>query len=173
MDLIIFRYLNGLAGQNAILDGVIIFFASYLQYLIGLVLVIASIRPIRRYRMVIAGLASGFVARLVVKPLVISFWQRPRPFVGLAGVQQLIHDNNGEELMSFPSGHALLFFALAWAVLFYDRRLGRWFFAGAILMGIARVAAGVHWPSDILAGAILGILSAEIILRLIPLFRRQ
>jgi undecaprenyl-diphosphatase len=40
------------------------------------------------------------------------------------------------------------------------KKWGIVFFAGAILMGLARIIAGIHWPVDILVGALIGILSA-------------
>ena len=40
-----------------------------------------------------------------------------------------------------------------------DKKRGWIYLAGAALIGLARVAAGVHWPSDILAGAIVGLIS--------------
>lgn len=62
---------------------------------------------------------------------------------------------------SFPSGHATAAFALAAIVLKYDTLWGVIFaiFAGLVAWG--RVYVGVHYPSDVIAGAILGVLSAR------------
>ena len=49
-------------------------------------------------------------------------------------------------------------FALATAIYFYDRRFGWFLFVLGALVGIGRVAGGVHYPTDILGGAILGII---------------
>ena len=57
---------------------------------------------------------------------------------------------------SFPSGHATFFFAMATAIYLYNKKWGIWFFVGAILISIGRVIAGLHYPSDILGGAIIG-----------------
>ena len=61
---------------------------------------------------------------------------------------------------SFPSGHAALFFAMAMVIYFYNKKWGLWFFGAAILMGLSRIIAGVHYPTDILGGAIIGTLTA-------------
>jgi membrane-associated phospholipid phosphatase len=65
---------------------------------------------------------------------------------------------------SFPSGHTVTIFTLAGILIFYFRsvfvRLGLILFA--LLVGISRIAVGVHWPADILAGAAVGILCATI-----------
>lgn len=173
MDLTLFRALNAFAGHGSPVDSIIVFFAAYLQYALGMFLVIAALWPTRRIRMFIAACSAAIVARLGVKTLIIAFVARARPYVALHDVYNIIGPQAGEEFQSFPSGHAVFFFALAMAVFMYNRRLGWWFFAGATLMGIARIAGGIHWPSDILAGAVLGILTAWLMVRFIPVLRPQ
>jgi undecaprenyl-diphosphatase len=77
----------------------------------------------------------------------------------------LIEPNISETLQSFPSGHALFYFALAFVIYTKSKKWGMWFFLGAFLMGLGRVASGVHFPIDILGGAVLGILTAYILSR--------
>lgn len=136
-------------------DALIIFFASYLQYVLLALLVLFAFR---RFRVaVIAGVAA-VVARLVVKPIILLFVHRARPYVALQTVRNIIGPQTGEEYQSFPSGHALFFFALATVVYRHNKRWGWIFFIGATLMGVARVVGGIHWSTDILGGAVLGIL---------------
>lgn len=59
---------------------------------------------------------------------------------------------------SFPSGHAAGSFAFAAFVLAGDRRRGLAALAIAALVAMSRVILGVHWPSDVVAGALLGAL---------------
>ena len=171
MDTTLFNALNALAGHGIWADRLIVFFGSYLQYVIGLALVVAALWPARRYRMFVAAVLSALVARLGIKTIILLFVHRARPYVALQGVKNLIGPQFGEEFQSFPSGHAVFFFALAMAVFMYDRRLGWWMFAGALLMGIARVIGGIHWPSDILGGAAIGIATAWLMVRFIPELR--
>ena len=60
---------------------------------------------------------------------------------------------------AFPSGHATRAFVLATLLTLRmkDWRLAAPLFAYATVMGLSRVYAGVHWPSDVTGGAILGI----------------
>lgn len=171
LDVAIFNALNGLAGHGALLDWFIKFCASYVPYLLAILLVIIALWPIRRYRMFFAAVLSGAIARLALKPLILVFIHRARPYIALPTAHNVIGPQLGEEFQSFPSGHAVFFFALAMAIFMYNRKWGWVFFAGATLMGLARIAGGIHWPSDILGGAIIGILTAWVTLRFIPALR--
>ena len=59
---------------------------------------------------------------------------------------------------SFPSDHAILFFTLATGLFFVSRILGTIAIAHAVLIiSLPRIYLGLHYPTDILAGALLGI----------------
>ena len=86
---------------------------------------------------------------------------RARPFVA---------DPHGVHLFSghaadpgFPSDHATAAFAIATAILLRRRRAGIFALIAAALLSIGRVALGVHYPSDVLAGAVLGVAAALIL----------
>jgi undecaprenyl-diphosphatase len=57
---------------------------------------------------------------------------------------------------SFPSGHATFFSALATSFYFYHKYIAIIYIVGAFLIGASRIAAGIHWPLDILVGYALG-----------------
>lgn len=64
---------------------------------------------------------------------------------------------------SFPSDHATVSFAFAASLLFTSfTKTGYIFLIFAILMNISRIIVGVHWPLDILAGSLTGILAASV-----------
>jgi undecaprenyl-diphosphatase len=65
-----------------------------------------------------------------------------------------------------PSAHAANFFAVAAFFSFYFRRYRWWFFFTALVVGLSRVFVGVHYPGDVLAGAVLGIVCAYIVIGL-------
>ena len=61
---------------------------------------------------------------------------------------------------SFPSTHTAIAFALGTSVFLHDRHYGWKFFLGAAFVAIGRILANVHYPSDIIAGALLGMMVA-------------
>jgi undecaprenyl-diphosphatase len=59
---------------------------------------------------------------------------------------------------AFPSDHAVMFFALAAGIYLVHRWLGSVLFLhAAIVVSLPRVYSGLHWPSDILFGSLIGI----------------
>ncbi|MEI6345799.1 MAG: phosphatase PAP2 family protein [bacterium] len=156
-DLSVFGFLHGLAGQSGWVDGVIVFLGEYLAYVAVLAMLVAAFRAYRAGKLsevlVYATAAvSGLLARVVVAGGIRYFYHRPRPFAAL-NLPHLLTETS----YAFPSGHAIFFFALAAGVFATNKRLGTWLYVAAILIGIGRIAAGVHYPSDILGGAVLGI----------------
>jgi undecaprenyl-diphosphatase len=167
-DLLLFHAVNGLAGNHVFLDPIAIFFAEYSQYI--WVLVFAGFfdlpkKRIEEFRaMVTLALVAGVVARYGVKILIVLFYERVRPFEALPNVHQLVFlvsDTN----QSFPSAHALFFFAIATVLYLFNKKWGLIAFIAALLMGVARVYVGIHYPSDILAGALFGILTGWIVVK--------
>ncbi|MCI0330875.1 MAG: phosphatase PAP2 family protein [candidate division Zixibacteria bacterium] len=78
-----------------------------------------------------------------------SIFERPRPCLTLPDVHLLVGCGN---TFSFPSGHAVTSFALAVFLTFVYPR-ARWvLFSLAILISYSRIAVGVHYPFDTLAG---------------------
>ncbi|MBV8714853.1 MAG: phosphatase PAP2 family protein [Chloroflexi bacterium] len=82
-------------------------------------------------------------------------WQRERPFERLSGVRGLLPHEPGR---SFPSRHVASGLAMASIGGGAQPRLGLLMGAVAWLLGLSRVAAGLHYPSDVAAGAVLGII---------------
>lgn len=77
----------------------------------------------------------------------------PRPFVEKGIENQFMVQSH----TSFPSGHATIFFALATIIFMYSKRTGIMLYCFAIVIATARVVAGIHYPIDVVAGALIGI----------------
>lgn len=177
MDLTISKWLNDWAGLTKWSDTLIIFSAEELGWwlLIGLLLFfIFSKNKKKEIQMALISLFSALISRFFFTEIIRLFYSRPRPFEVLDIVPLIFHKAGG----SFPSGHAAFFFALAASIYFYPhtkdsgarayhKKLGVLFFIGAIIVGLARISAGIHWPTDVLAGAAIGIISVVLIYRTI------
>ena len=159
IDLVFVNQLNSYASNFTIFRYTTIFFAEYLQYVLALLILYLALSSQKWLKVSIIAVISAVVARWGVKQLLLLFIHRARPFVSHPEIHPLISSPISENLQSFPSGHAIFFFALATVIYSNDKRWGIFFFVSAILMGISRVAVGVHYPTDILGGAILGVLT--------------
>jgi len=94
-----------------------------------------------------------------------SLFMVPRPETG-----RILVDAVG---YSFPSGHTALAFGTATFLHPVSGKSSYLFWVFAIMMGISRVAVGVHYPSDVVAGAITGIILGYAALLLYPAFVRK
>lgn len=162
-DLSLFRWLNSWGGLSGFWDFVIVFRGEYFLWVILIALLFFPLstflprfllKRAKNIELFLFALFSGLVARFVVTEAIRFFYNRPRPFEILGDVVQLINHSGGG---SFPSGHTSFAFALATIVSFYYPRTSTLFFLAAFSIGVARVAAGVHWPTDIIGGALVGI----------------
>ncbi|MEW5908015.1 MAG: phosphatase PAP2 family protein [Patescibacteria group bacterium] len=163
LDLKILFLLNNLAGKSYCFDSLVIFFAKYLQYFLIFFFIVLLIfwkyKHNDKIRIILVTAGSIIISRLAITELVRFFYYRPRPFFS-HNVYQLFFKNSGTFSSSFPSGHSAFFFAMSAAIYFYNKKWGAVFFIASILMNISRVIAGIHYPSDILWGMIIGIASA-------------
>jgi undecaprenyl-diphosphatase len=116
----------------------------------------------RRYWRTTSLLALLAGALAVVAPLIKLFLPRARPPVLYPTTDiLLIHPLYGG---SFPSGHTLLSFAVATVIARRHPWLTPWAYGFAMLVGVSRISVGVHWPVDVLAGAVLGVLIGAVVL---------
>ncbi|MDD6160322.1 MAG: phosphatase PAP2 family protein [Oscillospiraceae bacterium] len=122
---------------------------------IVLTLVLLMIRKTRKTGLAAAGglIVDLLVVNITVKPLV----SRLRPWVVMEGFETLLTSSDPN---SFPSGHTCAAFAFAAAVCVTAPK--KWMKAAALivaaLMGWSRLYVGVHFPSDVLAGVVIGTL---------------
>jgi len=136
---------------------VIKFFASFwiwVMYagLLVLWLIDGKIKKEQVAHAVVAGLIAVALAELVR-----IFIHIPRPFVMNGGLPLTLTIPHNA---AFPSNHTAASFALATTIWLHDRKVGWFYLISALVVGIARVLANVHYPVDIFGGAVLGILTS-------------
>lgn len=117
--------------------------------------------------MLLLALALTFLlGEFILKPII----ARPRPFMDDPSVVLLIPPPNG---FSFPSNHASSSFAVATMLCFYHKKAGIAALVLATLIAFSRVFLFVHYPTDVMAGAALGILCSVILHVLLQLWKRK
>ena len=104
-------------------------------------------------------LLTLLVVNLCIKPLA----ARTRPYELIQGLQILVsrpHD------YSFPSGHSANSLTCAWTIFrLAPKKYGVPALVLAVLIALSRLYVGVHYPTDVLAGAAIGVLLSEVALR--------
>lgn len=109
-------------------------------------------------------LAGGFA--FAVSMVLKSVISRPRPYELLQAVTQ--HDLLATGF-GYPSGHTAI--AVSLAVILYQvfPKSSRWvLILLAFLVGISRISLGVHSPLDVIGGALIGLLAAQLVLKEFP-----
>lgn len=153
----IFLFLHSLANQSEGLNFVILFFAEYLPWLViiagGIFLWVHTDTSLqnkwKEIGITFLTAVTAYFSAIILKIL----FAVERPGVAVENIAPLFL----KEDFAFPSGHATFFFAIATAIFLRHKKTGLWFFAAALLISLARIAAGVHFPIDILGGAVLGV----------------
>ncbi len=147
--------------RSLLLDNLMIFFTKLGEF--GLVWLLTGITLIffRKYRkygvMLMISSASAFIiGEFLIKNIVC----RMRPCFMVSGIELILDAPNS---FSFPSSHASTAFASSWILLKMNKKIGIASIVVAVLISFSRVYLFAHYPTDILGGALLGILCAQMV----------
>jgi membrane-associated phospholipid phosphatase len=134
--------------------------------LLAVAIMAARLRGISRAQLLGLGIRLQFVFFAVLVPILfgeVIKWivGRGRPFVGGdADAFNFAHFAGTEAYASFPSAHAITAFALAFAVAAVWPKLRIAMAVYAVLIGVSRLVLLAHHPSDVVAGALVGVVGA-------------
>ena len=130
-----------------------------LYFVLGILLLFSRKKEIKTLGIILlAGLAVSFYITAFLKILI----ARPRPYVSLTNVILL---GPAEKSYSFPSSHAVSAFIIA-SILSSHFKKYALFYALAAVIAFSRVYMGVHYPSDVIGGAVLGTLTGYLLVRI-------
>jgi undecaprenyl-diphosphatase len=160
LDRSVFHGINSIAGRNPVLDWVIRVGADdHIIPVVLALLVLATLLFARKhsgrqiaFMAIICALCATLVSMVILFGLNNLFF-RPRPFTTQA-VHLLFYHNTDS---AFPSNAATLGFAFSFGVFVYRRKLGAVMLALATFVCLARMAAGIHYPLDVIGGMLLGL----------------
>lgn len=156
LDYLIFQKINNLVGQCLWFDKLMVFLAEDLIYLMAVFGLIYLFAYQKNWKKILKVISAIILSRGIITEIIRFFYYRPRPFLTHQVNNLISHDISG----SFPSGHMTFIFPLIYFVALANKKIGLVFIVLGVLMGIARIYVGVHYPLDILGGIILGVLSA-------------
>ena len=165
-DFTIVLFLNKFVGKSRLLDESVELLSG--TFILNGILFVALLwfiwfkdkreeSRIRLFKGSVAAVLAGVLSRLL--QLSLPFHARPLYNADLKLTWPIgVESGTLNHWNSFPSDHAALFFGLATLIWISDRNLGVFAFLWAAITSSTRVYLGLHYPSDILGGAVLGIL---------------
>ncbi len=157
IDYQLFESINQFAGKNTIFDQIVLLFSNYGPILFVMVFVwlwfSKSGNQNDNRKIVLFALTIAVITIGIDKIIEMSYF-RPRPYVDHV-VTLLVERSNLDP--SFPSNHAAGSFALAFALFWKRRKAGSILLILACFMALSRIFIGVHYPMDVLAGAMIAL----------------
>jgi undecaprenyl-diphosphatase len=161
-DFSLYDALNDFVARHDALEDALHFFAVDAQILfVALLAVLFFARgkhASRNGRHGVVAAAFSATLALGVAQVIGAVWDRARPYEAHPGDAHLFLTRSPDP--SFPSDHATAAFAIAVAIGLRHRGAGVLAFALAVIVSIARIALGTHYPTDVVAGALLGTTAA-------------
>lgn len=153
--------------HTPLLNNIMIFFtkigdAGLFWLVVGLIFLF-----IKKYRRVGIVLYLSQLLTVIVTTILKETIERPRPFTTLADLHPLVAHPTS---FSFPSGHSSAAFAGAVIVGYYIKKWIIPAYGVAVLIAFSRLYVGVHYPSDIIVGSIIGILGSVVTIQLVKKF---
>ncbi|MBU3130466.1 undecaprenyl-diphosphatase [Clostridium tagluense] len=166
MDYTIYSLINGSAGRFVALDKTMVFIAQTFPYLFAITLLLLWFKKDTKERVVANRKVAIFAMMTMLIALginhIIGFvYFRPRPYT-LHAAHLLVNPSVDP---SFPSDHATFAFALALPILVVNKYFGRVMIAMSLLLCFSRVYIGIHYPLDVVGGAIIAYATYKVIQR--------
>lgn len=141
------------------MENLIIFGARYLTGVMIAIAVIYFLKQSRKRKIEMIVFAIITLPAIYLASRIASLlYFNPRPFVVENFVPLVEHANNN----GFPSDHTLLSVAVAMVIFFYNKKLGGMLLFLALLVGTARVLAGVHHTLDITGSFLIATVVASL-----------
>ncbi|MBO1582757.1 undecaprenyl-diphosphatase [Bacillus sp. XF8] len=160
-----FRWINDLGKQNPSLNPMMVFVAEYMLYALVLGVLIYWFTRNNKNRMMIIQGGLAFIVAEIIGKIVGQFYSHQQPFAVLPNVNQLVEHEIDN---SFPSDHTILFFSLCASIWLIRKKEGWLWLMLAFCVAISRIWVGVHYPIDVVTGALVGIISALFVYWIAP-----
>ncbi|MGQ9020877.1 undecaprenyl-diphosphatase [Bacillus sp. 18-5] len=165
----LFRWVNQLSIDHGYLNPLFIGLAEYTVLLAALMcLFIWFQNRIRTNRRVVVSAGFTFILAELIGKIAGIFYSNQQPFAEMSHVNLLIQK---EVNNSFPSDHTIFIFSVCLIFWLFHKRHVYWLII-ACAVGFSRIWVGVHYPFDVLAGAVIACLTAVAVVYL-PICQRS
>ena len=178
LDFVITKAINEF-GAGTFLDSLTILISDYIFLSLIFILVVALIwlRDKKKIKIIVVALFVAlflhfFITGIVMKGFVaenIYFKERPYGAYPNEIVQLGQIDND----TAFPSGHVALTLGVLTVLIFYYRKYWPYALVFALFMAFSRIHNGMHYPSDVLFGALFGLIYGFIAVKAVEYFKRK
>jgi undecaprenyl-diphosphatase len=159
LDVSAFRTLN-LCGTNPWFDMLSQSFDILVSKGILFVLAFCLIFFTKKDKLVSITLLAGMNTAYFLNTFIKNIVQRNRPYNNIINV----NIRHMMDSFSFPSGHTALAFTFAIIAAHFYKKYTMVFYFIAALIGLSRIYDGVHYPSDVIGGMILGLVTGKVLL---------
>ncbi|MFS0553428.1 undecaprenyl-diphosphatase [Brevibacillus sp. 179-C9.3 HS] len=163
-----FRLINDLGKEYPALNPIAFFVAEYTVFLLALCALVYWFTQKDENRIMVVCATVTFVIAELFGKIAGSLHMNNQPFAELPDVNQLVQkavDN------SFPSDHTILFFSFCMTFWLFKKKMGPLWMLLAVCVGISRIWVGVHYPADVIVGALISTGSALTVYMVIPRMR--
>lgn len=165
----LFRWVNQLSIDHSYLNPIFIGLAEYTVLLAALMCLFVWFQNRSRYnRAMVVSAGLTFILAELLGKIAGIFYFNQQPFAEMSHVNLLIQK---EVNNSFPSDHTIFIFSVCLIFWLFHKRHVYWLFV-ACAIGFSRIWVGVHYPFDVLAGAVIASLTAVTVVYL-PICQRS
>ena len=175
INLNLFYFINH-SLQNPFFDWlmpILTHFGGFISLLIVLIVLIiySWFKKYLTFRNILILTLFAFLFCDIITVFLKNFVHEPRPFVSFSNVHLLINESDPN---SFPSGHTCSTLSVIAVLVLNMKKLSKnhykiistFLIVFALIIGFSRIYVGVHYPADVLAGGIIGIVGALLIVKL-------
>ena len=155
INIVLFSFINNIAGKNQILDSIMIFVANYFIFVIPVFLIYLWFKKSKKKEALFI-LVSILISLAIAWGITLVYFH-PRPFMIGLGKKLIQHAPE----TSFPSDHTTGMFAVTFSLVFLkEYKKGAIFLILSLLVGFARIFCGIHFPFDIIGSFFVALVGA-------------